>query len=283
MFQDSLIEALLEKLNNNLQNVVFKGGYLLQQTNDQFQFTTYTNYYTAVTTEYTPVMFDLTSIPKNIPNKDMYDWVIDLTISLDGESEDATNLVAQREAINEFRADLINNPVNLLTDGDVTYKYVTSATDITTVSDVAIVNGSKRILVGMQIYAQSGLDITYGNEATYQIKTGAYDYEVLDTLSVNESMGKTLDPAYVFGGTKMSSLAIDGAYQFNTVILYKNTDVHNEIVKDIIQGNALNLTYTLEISFPNIATIEKTVIISSGNINTNKGEAITITFTLVEQ
>lgn len=282
MFQDSLIEKLLEKLNNNTQGVTFRGGYLIQQTNADFAFTTYTNYYTQTTTEYVPIMFDLTSTPKNIPNKEIYDWVIDCTFSVTGETEDATDLIAQRNAIDEFRASLTNNPIDTITDGLTTYKIVTSATDISTVSDVAIVNGKKRILVSMQVFVQSGIDITYGNEAAYSIKTGVYDYEVFDTLSTSETKGKSLDTAQVFGNTTVSSVAIDGSYQFNAVVLYKNTVVHNEIVKDIILGNTLNLGYTLKIEFPNLATVEKSVILANGSINTNKGELISINLTMVE-
>jgi len=282
MFQDALVQKLLTKLNANSLGVTFRGGYLIQQTNDKFQFTTYTNYYTSTTTEYTPVMFDLQSTPKNVPGKQIYDWVIDCTFSFDGESDTVGNIVNQKMAVDEFRTLLINSPIDTVTSGSTTFKIVTSATDITTISDSTIVNGKKRVMVSMQVYVQSGIDITYGNEVVYSIKTGSYAYETLDTIVSSDTKGKSLDSAQVFGTTSITNVAMDGSYQYSGTIIYKNTDVHNEIVKDIIYGNAINLQYTFKISFPNLVSQEKNVILSSGSINANKGELITITLTFVE-
>lgn len=275
MFQDSLVAKLLTKMNNNTQGITFSGGYIIQTANEAFEFTTYENYYTSTTTEYVPVMMTATSRPKNIPNKEIYDWTFDVTFAIAGETESES--LAQRTAIDDFRKTLTNTPTDTVTSDSTTYNIVTSATDVTTISDTVIVNGKSRTLLNMQVYVQSGINTWYGNSVSYVL-----DGESLDILSTSDAKSKSLDSAFVFGSSTTSSVAIDGTYVFKGVIVYKNTDLMNQLVTDILAGDVINYTYTLQIGFPNLNTITKTVILSNGSINTSLGELITLTVELVE-
>jgi len=282
MFQDKLVEKLFTKLNNNTQSVTFRGGYIIQTANEAFEFTTYTNYYTSTTTEYVPVMMTSSSRPKNIPNKDIYDWTFDITFAIVGESE--TENQAQRNAIDEFRQTLTNTPNDTVTNGTTTYNIVTTATDIAIISDTVVVNGRSRSLVSMQVYVQSGINVWYGNSVGYSIKRNGVteDAIYLDILSTSDAKSKTLDSAFVFGSSTTSSVAIDGIYVFKGVVVYKNDDILNAIVEDILKGDNINYLYDFTIEYPNIAPITKTMLLSNGSINTSLGELITITLELVE-
>ena len=275
MFQDSLVAKLLAKMNSNTQGITFSGGYIIQTANEAFEFTTYENYYTSTTTEYVPVMMTATSRPKNIPNKEIYDWTYDVTFAIAGETESES--LGQRTAIDEFRKLLTNTPTDTVTSDSTTYNIVTSATDVTTISDTVIVNGRSRTLLNMQVYVQSGINTWYGNSVSYSLES-----EALDILSTSDAKSKSLDSAFVFGGSTTSSVAIDGTYVFKGVIVYKNTDLMNQLVTDILAGDVINYTYTLQINFPNLTTVTKTVILSNGSINTSLGELITLTVELVE-
>jgi len=193
MFIPKITDKLLQQLNSNTQDITFRGGSLLQVANDKFEFSTFTNYYTQETTEYIPVMFDYVSSPKNIPDKELYDWTIDITFALTGENE--TELADQREAIDGFRANLVNNPLDTLTIGSDTYNLVTSATDISLVRDVVIVNSKKRVLVAMQVFLQSGLDAVFGNNRVVELKLneGGSTYSEIFPFEFNVTMAKDID------------------------------------------------------------------------------------------
>ena len=80
MFIPAITSKLLQQLNSNSQGITFRGGSLLQVANDKFAFTTYSNFYTETETAYVPVMFDYVSSPKNIPNKELYDYTMTLPL-----------------------------------------------------------------------------------------------------------------------------------------------------------------------------------------------------------
>jgi len=292
MLQDKLVEHLLAKLNTNPRNITFKGGYLLQQTNESFEFTTWTNYYTSTTTEYVPVMFDSTSTPKNIPNKQIYDWTINMVCALDGEVERyddydtvTTNLTKQRKALDWFRQELTNSPLDTVVSDSVTYQIITTATDIQLIQDTMVVDGKKRSVVNMQINVQSGIDIWYGNQVTYSLKLDselATEYLALDLLSSVDAKSKSLDSAQVIGDTSTKSVGIDASYVFKGVVLYKNDDLLNNLVKDILGEQIVNYKYTLKIAYPNITEIEKTVFLSNGSVNTTLGQLVSISVEFVE-
>jgi hypothetical protein len=270
MFIKNITDKLLQKLNSNTQSITFRGGSLLQVTNDRFEFTTFSNYYTSETTEFIPVMFDYVSSPKNIPNKEVYDYTIDITFALTGENE--AQLEGQRIAINEFRAGLINVPLDTLTIGNVTRNFVTSATDLSMVRDVIIVNAKKRVLVSMQVFIQSGIDIIFGNNRVVELrikKTGTPDpYVVLQPFDFNIVMQKFLDGEMEFTDNNVKHIARNRSMTFNMKLFHEDTVLMREVIKDLNGAANLGIVYQLRFKLPdnNQSFVTYDVILSDGSI-----------------
>lgn len=287
MFIPKITDKLLQQLNSNTKSVTFRGGSLLQVANDKFEFTTFQNYYTQTTTAYVPVMFDYVSSPKNIPNKEVYDWTIDITFAMEGENE--TELANQREAINEFRASLVNTPLSTLTIGQTTYNLVTSATDIQLVRDVVVVNSQKRVLVSMQVFMQSGIDSIFGNNRVVEIKLNEQgaSYTQIYPFEFNITMAKDVDAEMELANNNVKSLPRNRSTVFNLKMFHEDTTIMRELIKDIVgQFGALNnetvtqtetallKSYVLRFKIPNVSAIQFTeykVMLTDGAINSAFG------------
>jgi len=286
MFIPAITSKLLQKLNSNAQDITFRGGSLLQVANDKFEFSTYTNYYTEVTTEYVPVMFDYVSSPKNIPNKELYDYTVDITFALTGENE--AELVDQREAIDAFRAGLVNTPLATLLIGSTTYNLVTSATDISLVRDVVIVNSKKRVLVAMQVFLQSGIDAIFGNNRVVELKlnTQGATYTQIFPFEFNINMAKDVDAEMEFSKNNVEAIPRNRTTLFNLKMFHEDTTLMRTVLQDIfgessavvgeavVQSQvALGQSYVLRYKLPNnnLPFIETKVLLESGSISSSFG------------
>jgi hypothetical protein len=280
MFIKNITDKLLQKLNSNTHDVTFRGGSLLQVTNDKFEFTTFTNFYTPDTTEYIPVMFDYISSPKNIPNKEVYDYTVDITFGLTGENE--AELENQRLAINDFRASLINTPLDTLVIGSVTRNLVTSATDLSLVRDVVIVNAKKRVLVSMQVFIQSGIDMVFGNNRVVELrlkKTGTPDpYVVLQPFDFNIVMQKFLDGEMEFTENNVKSIARNRSMTFNMRLFHEDSNFIRDIIKDLNGVADLGVVYQLRFKVPNNnqSFVEYDVILADGSLGSAFGTQNTL-------
>jgi hypothetical protein len=274
MFITNITSKLLQQLNSNTQNITFRGGSLLQVANDKFEFTTFTNYYTAETTEFIPVMFDYISSPKNIPNKEVYDYTVDITFALTGENE--TELEGQRLAINAFRASLINNPLDTLVTETETRNIVTSATDLSMVRDVVIVNAKKRVLVSMQVFIQSGIDIVFGNNRVVELRVKANpanSYVVLQPFDFNIVMQKFIDGEMEFTQNNVKNIARNRATTFNIRLFHEDNALMRDIIKDLNGVADLGIVYQLRFKIPNNnqSFVEYDVILTDGSIGSAFG------------
>ena len=279
MFITNITNKLLQKLNSNTQEITFRGGSLLQVTNDKFEFKTYTNFYTEVTTEFIPVMFDFISSPKNIPNKEVYDYTIDVTFALTGENE--TELEEQREAINAFRASLINTPLNTIVIDSVTRNLVTSATDLSMVRDVVIVNAKKRVLVSMQVFIQAGIDIVFGNDRVVELRVQAETantYVVLQPFDFNIVMQKFVDGEMEFTENNVKNIARNRTMTFNMRLFHEDNALMRDIIKDINGVADLGIVYNLRFKLPDNSQsfVEYNVILTDGSIGSAFGTQNTL-------
>lgn len=273
MFIEAITNKLLQALNTNTENITFRGGSLLQVANDRFEFKTVQNYYSVDTTEYIPVMFDFVSSPKNIPNKEVYDWTINIQFGLTGENE--TELSDQRNAINSFRASLVNTPLNTITIGSTIYNYVTSATDISLDRDVVIINAKKRVLVSMQVFLQSGIDTIFGNNRIVELRLNAamQTYVAISPFEFNILMVRDTDSEMELSKSNVESIARNRTLTFSMKLFQENTVLFGEILKDIIGTATLNRTYKLRFKIPESATTfnEYTVLLTDGSLSTAFG------------
>jgi len=282
MFIQAITNKLLQKLNSNTQDVTFRGGSLLQVTNDKFEFKTFQNYYTVDTTKYTPVMFDYLSSPKNIPNKDVYDYTADVTFALSGENE--AELENQRKAIDEFRASLINTPTDTIVIDGVSRNIVTSATDLSLARDVVVVNAEKRVIVSMQIFIQSGIDIIFGNSRIIEIKHNEQgtSFQTLFPFDFTITMQKFMDAEMEFTKDNVESLARNRTTTFSIRLFHEDNLLLREIIKDLNGVASLGTTYKLRFKLPSNSvnfvggTEGLTVILTDGSINTSFGTQNTL-------
>lgn len=281
MFIPAITSKLLQQLNSNSQSITFRGGSLLQVANDKFSFTTYQNFYTETVTAYVPVMFDYVSSPKNIPNKELYDWTIDITFALEGENE--TELATQRQAIDTFRAALVNTPLDTLTIGSTTYNLVTSATDISLIRDVVIVNAEKRVLVSMQVFMQSGIGAVFGNNRVVEIKLNqeGATYSEIFPFEFNITMAKDVDAEMELAKNNTKSLPRNRSTSFNLKMFHEDTTIIREFLTDIygqqgvLSGEtvtqteiALSKSYVMRYKVPNNNQqfTEYKVLLESGSV-----------------
>jgi hypothetical protein len=287
MFIPAITSRLLQQLNSNSQSITFRGGSLLQVANDKFAFTTYSNFYTETETAYVPVMFDYVSSPKNIPNKEMYDWTIDITFALEGENE--AELLNQREAINTFRANLVNNPLDVLVLNSQSYNLVTSATDISLIRDVVVVNAEKRVLVSMQVFMQSGIDAVFGNDRVVEIKLNEQGatYSTIIPFEFNVTMAKDVDAEMEFTNSIVKSLPRNRSTLLNLKMFHEDTTIVRELIKDIngqygtIVGETLtqvqtplSKSYVIRYKLPDnqgVQFVEYKVLLTDGSINSSLG------------
>jgi hypothetical protein len=274
MFIKSVTDKLLQKLNSNTEDITFRGGSLLQVTNDKFEFKTFQNYYTQDTTKFVPVMLDYVSSPKNIPNKEVYDYTVDITFALTGENE--TDLEGQRKAIDQFRASLINTPIDTVVTDGVTRNIVTSATDISLTRDVIIVNAEKRVIVNMQVFIQSGIDIVFGNNRVVELRVKANpanSYNVLQPFDFNIVMQKFLDGEMEFTDNNITHIARNRSMTFNIKMFHEDTTLMREIIRDLNGQAALGILYQLRFKLPNNnqSFVEYDVILTDGSIGSAFG------------
>ena len=273
MFIPAITSKLLQQLNSNSQGITFRGGSLLQVANDKFAFTTYSNFYTETETAYVPVMFDYVSSPKNIPNKELYDYTIDITFALEGENE--TELESQREAIDGFRANLVNNPLDSLTIEQTVYNLVTSATDISLIRDVVVVNAEKRVLVSMQVFMQSGIDAVFGNNRVVEIKLNqeGATYTAIVPFEFNITMAKDVDAEMEFSKQNVESLPRNRSTLFNLKMFHEDTTIMRNLLQDIYGTVNLNQSYVMRYKVPNNSQsfVEYKVLLTDGSINSAFG------------
>ena len=273
MFIPAITSKLLQQLNSNSQGITFRGGSLLQVANDKFAFTTYSNFYTETETAYVPVMFDYVSSPKNIPNKELYDYTIDITFALEGENE--TELESQREAIDGFRANLVNNPLDSLTIEQTVYNLVTSATDISLIRDVVVVNAEKRVLVSMQVFMQSGIDAVFGNNRVVEIKLNqeGATYTAIVPFEFNITMAKDVDAEMEFSKQNVESLPRNRSTLFNLKMFHEDTTIMRNLLQDIYGTVNLNQSYVIRYKVPNNSQsfVEYKVLLTDGSINSAFG------------
>lgn len=282
--RDKLTDYLTTKLNANTKGVTFNTASLIEQSDLSYETTTYTNYYTKVTTQYIPAVYFFSSKPKNIPGKDAYDWVITLQVSLTGEGDEETELIAQSEALEEFRKSLVDTPTGTFLLGATVYNFITSASDIVKIGDVEVQSGNKRILLAMDIYITNGIGLQYGNAFTLKLGlTGDTLYDI-QPFNVSFIKGKSLETEMPITQTlgNALSVAIDGVFRIDLSMYFEEIAIMYELFSEILsQETTINKKYDIEITTPS-TVVTKTVILNGGTITANLGTNIILGIQLSE-
>jgi hypothetical protein len=222
-------------------------------------------------------MFDYVSSPKNIPNKELYDYTVDITFALTGENE--PELEEQRVAIDIFRASLVNQPLDSMIVGNVTYNVVTSATDVSLVRDVVIVNSKKRVLVSMQVFVLSGIGIVFGNDRVVELRLNEANalFNILTPYEFNVIMATEPDSEMELSQSNVETIARNRTTTFNMKLFHEDTQLVQKILEDMFGISDLDTTYKLRFKIPASAssfvggTNGLTVMLADGSINTSFG------------
>jgi hypothetical protein len=165
---------------------------------------------------------------------------------------------------------------------------VTSATDISLVRDVVIVNSKKRVLVSMQVFLQSGIDAIFGNNRVVELKlnTQGATYTEIFPFEFNITMSKDIDAEMEFSRNNVRSLARNRTTVFNLKMFHEDTTLTRELLKDVIGQSgslvgetvtqtetALGQSYLLRFKQPNNNQqfTEYKVILETGAINSSFG------------
>jgi hypothetical protein len=281
IFQDEASKALTIRLNKNPSGVTFVIGQFIQQSQSTFDFVENPSANVRIVSDYVPGMWSTIDTAKGIPNRDLYEWTWTLTVALSGEDENLSPQKEQRQALDFFRQDLINNPTFEVTVDKIKYRAVTMANNITSVSETVILKEDKRTIVSMTIPMQSGINAFFGNDLKVSLSEDGTNFSVLQKVSSSHKMNKVSSSGFPLTGDTTLSVAKDSVYAYNTVVLYDDNAVMNQIVSDILIGGSgsLNRTYTQKIEFATIGTIpNKKVLLTGGSIDDNNGAFITVGF-----
>jgi hypothetical protein len=160
---------------------------------------------------------------------------------------------------------------------NVTRNIVTSATDLSMVRDVVIVNAKKRVLVSMQVFIQSGIDIVFGNNRVVELRvkrTGTPDsYIVLQPFDFNIVMQKFLDGEMEFTNNNITHIARNRSLTFSLRMFHEDTALMQDIIKDLNGVADLGIVYQLRFKLPNNnqSFVEYDVILTDGSIGSAFG------------
>jgi len=260
------------RLNANSKGVTFRTGWLQQASDTAYEIKTYTNYFTEVKTEYTPAMFTLVGDPQKVPNQDITNWNIIVEYILTGDFEDAPEMVAEIEAIDEFRLGIINNPLTTL-EG---YRVVLSASPIVRSGDIKIRGSAKHVVVSMELAIRTGVGVYYGNDITYKLSlTGDTAIDIIP-ISASIISGKTEETETDLTASSgvTTTIARDGTIRYDMSLMFDNSELHNEIAKGLsgVSGS-VNTKYDYVEQWLQF-TVSKTVIILGGTITKNLNDFI---------
>lgn len=286
-FQDQVPKAFVTRFNKNKQGIRLKAGQFIQQSQENFVFREKPNSQITIITDYVPGMFTTLDTPKGIKGKDMYEWTWTLTVALSGEDENLSPQIEQRAALDFFRQDLINNPIFTLNIDGTTYRAITLASNISLVSETIILNKEKRTIVSMNIPMQSGIGAFFNNDVIVSLKKdGGSEFFELKVADNNHSYNKIPSGAFpLISGETTLNKATDSSYGYNTVALYEDNEVMNEIVSEILikgTGN-LNKKYTQQTVFTPIGTIPKrTVLLTGGALGGPPGDTLLVGFDITD-
>ena len=285
-FLDAVQKEFNERLNKTKVGKVFVMGQFIQQSDTEFRFVVNPNSVTTYRTSYIPCMLTGIDTPKNIPNKDLYEWVFTLTIALGGEDEKREPQLSERKALDEFRKDLVNNAQFSVTVGEDKYNAVTTAFHISLLSDTIILSGKKRTLVSMQIGMQSGIDAFFGNDVkiSLALESAPTTFFAINKIDSSFKKNKIASGGFpLVAGTKTFNIATDSSYVYNTTVFYEDNNLLNGVVEEIWKNGSINQKYILKTEFAPISNIpNRTVLLNGGIINDVLGQPLTISFDMVD-
>ena len=273
MDQISLVNYYTNILNQNTDGIVFVGGYLIQTAGGDYTYQQVTNYYTSTEVEYVPVTFSFIGEPKRVPNYDITEWNMYVTMEFYGNYDTEENLTKQVNAVDTFRLEVENNPLGTVDS----YKITSSVSPITKEEHNARGN-KKQITVSFELSALTGVSIWFGNSITSELalKDGTLtEVFSLATSIVNGATEQT-EPDLSTASGLSKSVNEDNTVQFNMSFLFDNSSLVNELIKSItgLDGD-INKKYDLKLTFPSFP-LAKVVVVTGGTISMNPNDLMIV-------
>jgi hypothetical protein len=144
------------------------------------------------------------------------------------------------------------------------------------VRDVVIVNAKKRVLVSMQVFIQSGIDIVFGNNRVVELRVKASPpntYTVLQPFDFNIVMQKFLDGEMEFTNDNITHIARNRSMTFNMKLFHEDTLLMRDVLADLNGQANLGILYELRFKLPdnNQSFVTYDVILTDGSIGSAFG------------
>lgn len=281
----TLTAYFLQRLNTagkgklpDSRNLIFDLGYLIKSSGTKYEHVSYTNYFTEVRDEYVPCMVTYVADPQNVPGVDATDWTLLFEFLLTGEKETDPRLLAEFNAIEEFRTTLVDNPIDI----DSGYKLIMSPKPIVRNGNIQIKNGLDRLTVSMEVRLQSGIGITAGNDDKHELTISGAEKTTIFPLEftiINGSQENTV-PNLTVGGNLTSTRNQDTTVKYRYKVLYSKIPLMIEILKVLSGANSnSNTPVELDITFPSFP-LNKTCVITGGTYSANGNDVKILNFEL---
>lgn len=278
-----LHDFLLSKLNDNTQNIIFKGGYLYD-VDDKANLTILTEkeLYQVEELDITPFsIISYTGEEQPIPDLKAFKYTLPIQILAEVSQLD---LIV--DAINTFRDELKGNTFSLV-DGVTTSKTVMHTTPLDSTATPLLHNGKELIPLILTVFTNSAdKEILTGQDVIFNIKdvkSGAF--QPLAHLNLTFGTTKITEDLQNFSELTSKSSVTGGVWSC-TISLY--LDMKDELEKQLYRESVLgveNNLYELQITFKDIDknilfSVDKKVLLVTGGVFLELGDfsAITLVF-----
>ena len=254
MFEKSLNTYLITKLNENTQEVTFKGDYLFNLNDGKFIISTKVdNSYTLKETSFVPTMIqDWSNTVQPLAEIDLQDFVVPLSFAVP-----LTNKDKVLTAIDEFRVAL-NGSSDFINEYDVGIR----VSQPNPPTDPIVSGGEHWILLDIIVMLSAGKELTYGNGIEFSMaKTGdTLERMIFSGLDIETSPQQTTKNTGNVTTVKNST-----AIQTISVTLYSQTNktASTSLLDYLWQVDGVNQKYDISIKYSDTDTRTATMLISS--------------------
>ena len=129
--QHPLLQNYMDLFNDNQQEIFFQMGFLIQTdaNGGKYQFIENPTYYETEITNYVPVTIVFSDKAHNVEGTDASNWDLVISFLLSGNDESSETLIRQKNAIEEARMFLSNNPLDTIEALDTQYQIYNDTND----------------------------------------------------------------------------------------------------------------------------------------------------------
>ena len=269
MFQDSLNTYLISKLNENTQELTFKGDYMFMVDSGKFVIKTQTGF-SITETNYIPVQIqDWRNTPQPFQRVDLQDIVAPISLAIR-----QTQLADGLLAIEEFRS-LVNGSSATIDGLNVGFKVGQPSPP----SSPQIHAGEHWVLIDIIVALSAGANLTFGNSVDFSI---AKTTETLQKIIYSKIDIATVAATDTSVDDYIVSVGIGKSTQTITIdILYENNiTISTEFLNNLWQSTSPNQKYDVSVKYSDSITKTGTYVITNNMQHIENGVVVGFALTL---